>query len=38
MFFLLGIYGVLSATDSFGVRDIMVEKLVASAVRGLEVR
>ena len=38
MFFLLGIYGVLSATDSCGARDSMIEKLVFSAVRGLEVR
>jgi TetR/AcrR family transcriptional regulator, repressor for uid operon len=38
VFFLLGIYGVLSATESFGIRDTMIEKLVASAARGLEVR
>ena len=37
MFFLLGIYGVLSTTDRSGSRDTMLEKLVASAVRGLEV-
>jgi len=38
MFFLLGIYGVLSATDGVEDRDSMIEKLVASTVRGLEVR
>jgi TetR/AcrR family transcriptional regulator, repressor for uid operon len=36
-FFLLGIYGVLT-TDNIDTRDIMLAKLVASAVRGLEVR
>ncbi len=36
-FFLLGIYGVLT-TDSIDTRDTMLAKLVASAVRGLEVR
>jgi AcrR family transcriptional regulator len=35
-FFLLGIYGVLTTTDSVEVRDAMLRKLVASAVRGLE--
>jgi TetR/AcrR family transcriptional repressor of uid operon len=38
MFFLLGIYGVLTTTDELDVRDTMLAKLVASAVRGLEVR
>jgi len=37
-FFLLGIYGVLTTTDSSDTRDTMLAKLVASAVRGLEVR
>jgi TetR/AcrR family transcriptional regulator, repressor for uid operon len=37
-FFLLGIYGVLTTTDNPGTRDTMLAKLVASAVRGLEVR
>lgn len=37
-FFLLGIYGVLTTTDNPDTRDIMLAKLVASAVRGLEVR
>ena len=37
-FFLLGIYGSLTATDSPDTRDTMLAKLVASAVRGLEVR
>jgi TetR/AcrR family transcriptional regulator, repressor for uid operon len=37
-FFLLGIYGVLTTTDNIGTRDMMLAKLVASAVRGLEVR
>ena len=36
-FFLLGIYGVLT-TDNIDTRDTMLAKLVASAVRGLEVR
>jgi TetR/AcrR family transcriptional repressor of uid operon len=38
MFFLLGIYGVLTSTDNPDVRDTMLAELVASAVRGLEVR
>jgi TetR/AcrR family transcriptional repressor of uid operon len=38
MFFLLGIYGVLTTTDNPDTRDTMLAKLVASAVRGLEVR
>jgi TetR/AcrR family transcriptional regulator, repressor for uid operon len=37
-FFLLGIYGVLTTTDNPDARDTMLTKLVASAVRGLEVR
>lgn len=36
-FFLLGIYGVLTTTDRVEVRDAMLLKLVASAVRGLEI-
>ena len=36
-FFLLGIYGVLTTTDNAGNRDIMLSKLVAAAVRGLEI-
>ena len=38
MFFLMGIYGVLSASQSFEARDEMLSNLVASAARGLEVR
>jgi AcrR family transcriptional regulator len=38
MFFLLGIYGVLTTTDNPDTRDTMLANLVASAVRGLEVR
>jgi TetR/AcrR family transcriptional regulator, repressor for uid operon len=37
-FFLLGIYGVLTTTPTPRTRDTMLAKLVASAVRGLEVR
>ncbi len=37
-FFLLGIYGLLTTTDSPDTRDTMLAKLVASAVLGLEVR
>jgi TetR/AcrR family transcriptional regulator, repressor for uid operon len=37
-FFLLGIYGVLTTTDNPETRDTMLAKLVATAVRGLEVR
>ncbi len=37
-FFLLGIYGVLTTTDSPHNRDTMLAKLVSTAVRGLEVR
>jgi TetR/AcrR family transcriptional repressor of uid operon len=38
MFFLLGIYGVLTTTDNPDARDTMLAELVASAVRGLEFR
>jgi len=37
-FFLLGIYGVLTATDNLDARDTMLAKLVESALRGLAVR
>jgi len=37
-FFLLGIYGLLTTTDGPEIRGPMLAKLVASAVRGLEVR
>ncbi|MBV8294783.1 MAG: TetR/AcrR family transcriptional regulator [Mycobacterium sp.] len=37
-FFLLGVYWVLTTTDSPDARDMMVSKLVASAIRGLEIR
>jgi AcrR family transcriptional regulator len=37
-FFLLGIYGVLTTMSSFDTRDTMLAKLVATAVRGLEIR
>jgi TetR/AcrR family transcriptional regulator, repressor for uid operon len=37
-FFLLGIYGVLTTTDNPGARDTTLSKLVASAMRGLEIR
>src|SRR3954470_6832395 len=37
-FFLLGIYGVLTTTDNAEKRDIMLRKLVATALRGLEFR
>lgn len=37
-FFLLGIYGVLTTTGTTDKRDTMLTKLVATAVRGLEVR
>jgi AcrR family transcriptional regulator len=36
-FFLLGIYGVLTTTDSGDNRDTALHKLVESAVRGLEI-
>lgn len=38
VFFLLGVYGVLSTTDDIETRDTMLRKLVASALRGLEAR
>jgi AcrR family transcriptional regulator len=37
-FFLLGTYGVLTTTDNPDTRDTMLAQLVASAVRGLELR
>jgi hypothetical protein len=37
VFFLLGIYGVLTTTDHGAKRDKMLRELVASAVRGLEI-
>ncbi|MEO3760087.1 TetR/AcrR family transcriptional regulator [Mycobacterium sp. B14F4] len=37
-FFLLGIYGVLTTTDDTDTRNTMLAELVASAVRGLEIR
>jgi AcrR family transcriptional regulator len=37
-FFLLGIYGVLTTTDDSEIRNAMLADLVASAVRGLEIR
>ena len=37
-FFLLGIYGVLTTTDNAETRDTMLAKLIATAVRGLEIR
>jgi TetR/AcrR family transcriptional repressor of uid operon len=37
-FFLLGIYGLLTTADNPHTRDTMLTELVASAVRGLEVR
>ncbi|OBI50019.1 TetR family transcriptional regulator [Mycobacterium kyorinense] len=38
VFFLLGVYGVLTTTHDPQARDTMLDELVASAVRGLEVR
>jgi TetR/AcrR family transcriptional regulator, repressor for uid operon len=38
VFFLLGIYGLLSTADDAHVRDGMFDNLVAVAVRGLEPR
>jgi TetR/AcrR family transcriptional regulator, repressor for uid operon len=38
VFFLLGVYGVLSTTSSQAARDTMLGELVATAVRSLEVR
>jgi AcrR family transcriptional regulator len=37
-FFLLGIYGVLTTMGNFDTRETMLAKLVATAVRGLEIR
>jgi AcrR family transcriptional regulator len=37
-FFLLGVYGVLTTTDTPEARDAMLENLIASAIRALEVR
>jgi AcrR family transcriptional regulator len=37
-FFLLGIYGVLTTMSKFDTRDEMLTRLVATAVRGLEIR
>jgi TetR/AcrR family transcriptional regulator, repressor for uid operon len=37
-FFLLGTYGVLTTSDNSHVRNTMLAELVASAVRGLELR
>ncbi|MGZ6800297.1 MAG: TetR/AcrR family transcriptional regulator [Mycobacteriaceae bacterium] len=38
VFFLLGVYGLLSTTSSQAARDTMLKELVATAVRSLEVR
>jgi TetR/AcrR family transcriptional regulator, repressor for uid operon len=38
VFFLLGVYGVLTTTDVLDTRNTMLDKLVSSAVRGLEIR
>ncbi len=38
VFFLLGVYGVLSAGEGPDSRDVLLEKLVAATVRGLEIR
>ena len=35
IFFLLGVYGVLTTTDSADKRDTMLTKLVHTAVRGI---
>src|SRR6476660_339932 len=37
-FFLLGIYGVLTTMSTFDTRETMLAKLVATAVRGREIR
>jgi AcrR family transcriptional regulator len=37
-FFLLGIYGVLTTMSNFDTRETTLAKLVATAVRGLEIR
>jgi len=38
IFFLLGVYGVLTTTDDVESRTTTLSKLIASALRGLEVR
>jgi len=38
VFFLLGVYGVLSTNEDAAVREAMLDKLVASALRGLQIR
>ncbi len=38
VFFLLGVYGVLTTMSSSDTRDTMLAELVATAVRGLEIR
>lgn len=38
VFFLLGIYGVLTTTSDCDTRDTMLATLVATALRGLEIR
>ena len=38
VFFLLGVYGVLTTTDDVAARNTMLDKLVSSAARGLEIR
>jgi hypothetical protein len=38
VFFLLGVYGVLSTTSGEAARDSILRELVATAVRSLEVR
>ena len=38
VFFLLGVYGVLTTTDDVDARNTMLDKLVSSAARGLEIR
>ena len=38
VFFLLGVYGVLSTNDDAEIRAAMLDKLVASALRGLQIR
>lgn len=38
VFFLLGVYGVLTTVDDLDARNTMLDRLVSSAVRGLEIR
>lgn len=38
VFLLLGVYGVLSTFDDAEARNAMLDKLISSAVRGLEIR